>query len=147
MSFSQRVNRVQPMMPTRSYKTFAVKSPINTHFRRATCAEVSCAAYAQGWTLRIELLSPELLHLARTSGKRFTEVQLAAGHTVLVFEAGQPCFAEHKIPLGRPEIYLVGRGDWRSFNPRQARQHTRPEDWVDECSTHLDKLRSEIEKG
>lgn len=141
--------RIEPKMPTGAYKTYAVRSPLKTHYRSATCQEIECEAYLNGWQLRVEELSPALLYTAQHSGRRFKEVRVSSNETYLVFEAGQPCFASntHRKSLERPEFYFVGRGDHRSFSTRRASQFNRPEDWLDDFSSHLDRIQAEINKG
>ncbi len=143
------VNRAQPLMPTQAYKTFAVRSPLSTHHRRATCAEVDCPDYLNGWQLRVEGLPDDLLFVARNSGRKYQELNVAQGETYLIFEAGQPCFREstHTVSLERPEFFFAGRGDWRRFSHRRAQQYDKPEQFVDDFATHLDTLKREIEKG
>lgn len=134
--------RLQPQGPPQAYKTYQIVSPISTHHRPATCAEVGCAAYEHGWQTRVEGLSPGLLHLARTSGRTYVELQVAAGETWLVFEAGQPCFRAktHTVPLERPELYVVRGGDWRG-NPRgDVRRHSGPDSWVNDFAEHQDRI-------
>jgi hypothetical protein len=154
MRINQRLSAAQsrgwvPLMPTGNYKTYAIRSPLATHTRAATCEEYGCEAYANGWQIRVENMTEEDKHAVRTSGKRYREVRLTEGETYFVFESGQPCFAarQHRVSLDRPEWYFVGRGDRRSFSTRQARRHSRPEDWVDDMQTNFDTIRTEIEKG
>lgn len=145
-----QLNRIQPAMPPQAYKTFAMVSPIETHMRQATCEEVGCDHYTQGWKVHVEALTPDLLHAAKTSGRRYREEHVAEGHTYLVFEPGQACFkaATHRAPIGRPPIFLVRDGDFRG-NPRgtQTRRYDRPDQWVDDFATHQDMLADEIRKG
>lgn len=141
--------RLTPKMPASMYTTYSVRSPIATHFRRATCAEAGCAAYEKGWRTRKEGLTPELLHTATTSGRKYTELSVGPGETYLVYEAGQPCFAEstHLVPLDRPEFYTVRGGDWRG-NPRgEKRIHTRAEDWTEDLHEHTDRIAKALEEG
>ncbi len=142
--------RIQPAMPPEAYKTFAMLSPIETHMRQATCEEVGCDHYTKGWRVHVEALAPELLHAAKTSGRRYREERVSEGHTYLVFEAGQACFkaGTHRAPIGRPPLFLVRDGDWRG-NPRgtQSRRYDRPDQWVDDFATHQNTLADEIAKG
>lgn len=149
MSAERKPFRLPPKMPTQLYKTYAVRSPISTHFRAATCAEVDCEAYVNGWQLRVEGLTPDLLYTAKHSGRKFKEVEVAKGETYLIFEAGQFCFAAstHRKSLDRPEFYYTGRGDFRSFSIRKADQFAKPEEWVDSFQHHLDKINTEIQRG
>jgi hypothetical protein len=142
--------RIEPAMPPQAYKTFAMVSPIETHMRQATCAEVGCDHYHQGWRVHVEALTPDLLDAAKTSGRRYREEHVADGYTYLVFEAGQPCFkaATHRAPIGRPPLFLVRDGDHRG-NPygTPTRRYDRPDQWVDDFATHQNKLADEIRKG
>ncbi|MFJ4682059.1 hypothetical protein [Streptomyces sp. NPDC088789] len=134
-------------------------SPLTTHMRQATCEEVGCDQFRQGWRVHLEALTPDLVHEARTArcvvnGRqvpyRYREERVAEGQTYLVFEAGQPCFrvAEHRAPIGRPPLYLVRDGDHRG-NPRgtKARFHQRPDNWVEDFAEHQQALADEIKKG
>lgn len=144
------LSRIQPRMGAALYKTYEVVSPLPTHFRPATCAEVGCPHYLSGWRVRVEALAPDLLHAARNSGRKYVEQSVAEGETWLVFEAGQDCFKArtHLTHTDRPPLYLVRDGDWRG-NPRgtKARLHQRPDNWVEDFAEHQQKLADEIEKG
>lgn len=147
---SSNLSRPAPLMAPQAYKTYAVVSPIPTHWRPATCAEVDCPHYLNGWRTRIENLTPDLLHAAKTSGRRYTVQQIAAGESYLVFAAGQLCFASsrHSKKLDRPPLYVVRDGDWRG-NPRRTRDrvHLNPANWVEDFAEHQQVLADEIEKG
>lgn len=142
--------RPQPLMDAAAYKTYAMVSPLSTHFRPATCAEVDCPHYLNGWRTRVETLTPELLRTARNSGRHYTVEQVAQGESYLVFSAGQPCFkaSQHRARIERPPLYVVRDGDHRG-NPRgtKARLFQRPDQWVDDFATHQQKLADEIQKG
>jgi hypothetical protein len=148
---STQLSRIQPLMGPESYKTYEMRSPLSTHFRKATCAEAGCEHYLCGWQTRIEGLSPEMIRAAKTSGRKFTEQRIAEGETYLVFEAGQPCFraSTHRMRItDRPPLYVVRDGDWRG-NPRRtkARLHQNPEHWVEDFATHQQAIADEIKKG
>ncbi|MGW1532335.1 hypothetical protein [Streptomyces aureus] len=144
------LNRPDPLMAPQAYKTYAVVQPLATHWRPATCAEVDCPHYLNGWRTRVENCTDDLLHAAKTSGRRYREFRVAAGETYLIFEAGQPCFAAatHRKQIGREPLYIVRDGDHRG-NPRRtrARQHLTPATWVEDFSEHQQKLADEIKKG
>lgn len=144
------LSRIQPLMGAAAYKTYSVVSPLSTHFRPATCAEVDCPHYLNGWRVRVEALTPDLLHAARNSGRKYVEQSVAEGETWLVFEAGQDCFkaSQHRTRMDRAPLYVVRDGDWRG-NPRgtKARLHQRPDHWVEDFAEHQQKLADEIGKG
>ncbi|MGW7786052.1 MULTISPECIES: hypothetical protein [Streptomyces] len=144
------VFRIEPQMGAESYKTYAMVSPLSSHFRPATCAEVDCPHYLNGWRVRVEGLTPQDIHAAKTSGRRWIEQRVADGETWLVFEAGQPCFkaSQHRTRVDRPPLYIVRDGDHRG-NPRgtKARLHQRAADWQEDFAEHQQKLADEIAKG
>lgn len=149
------VNRITPNLPASAYRTFQITSPLSTHWRPATCEEAECEQHARGWKSAIdessELGQKQAWYIRKQSGRKFTESgDEQPGLTVFTFEAGQACFAagQHKVPLGRPEHYLVKGGDWRG-NPTGAlpRRHSKPEFWVEEMQEGFDKLRSAQERG
>lgn len=137
----RELNRAEPNLPAHAYQSFSIKAPVSTHWRSASCAEVSCPKHLNGWRVRVEGLPPELLHAARKSGRRYVEQPVAEGETWLVFEAGQPCFqaATHRVRVQRPELFLVRGGDWRQ-SYGAARRHTRPELWVEEFQENQQRL-------
>lgn len=141
---------VEPRMGPESYKTYSIQAPLATHFRPATCEEVGCPNFLNGWRNRVEGLTPELLHAARNSGRKYTELRVAEGETWLMYEAGQPCFQAslHRAPIGRPELFIVRDGDRRG-NPRgtKARLHQRPADWLDDFAEHQQDLADAAERG
>lgn len=151
MSFSMGGNRPlvrwQPKMETHKYRTFSMQAPLDTHYRPATCREVDCAAYQNGWSFDKSVLSPANYYKVTHAGKRYREVNLGPGMTYLVFEAGQFCFDKHSIRLPRPEIYLVGRGDWRSFQPHHAKQIKRADEFAERMVESQLILQEEIKKG
>jgi hypothetical protein len=143
--------RPAPGLPAEAMKTYRVSAPIPTHFRPATCAEIDCPHYLHGWRTRIEHIEsdPAVLHTARNSGRRYTEVQVAEGETYLVFEAGQKCFgaSDHKTPVGKPELYLIQGGDHRG-NPLGTKPRLlTPTSWRDDFGEHQENLADRIKEG
>lgn len=153
MNLTRRVNRITPQIPSHLMRTYAVRSPLQTHFRRATCAEIDCPDYLHGWYLKIEGTPLDLLHIARNSGRKYTIGELVASSGEMfkayIFEAGQACFREstHVKSLERPEFFYEGRGDHRSFSTRNAFKFDRPDQFVDSFATHLDRLKQDLERG
>lgn len=138
---------LDPRLPSRFYKSYRILAPAPTHFRPATCAEVDCPPYLHGWRTRVEGLPPELVHTARTSGRRYTEMHVAEGETWLIFEAGQPCFkaSEHRVRIDRPEIYIVADGDRRAS--MNHRRHANAADWVEDFGENQQRLADQAERG
>ena len=143
------LSRPAPLMDAAAYKTYEMRSPLSTHFRPATCAEVDCPHYLHGWQVRVEALEERVLRAVQRSGRKYVVRKVADGETYLEFEAGQPCFRQslHRARIDRPPLYIVRDGDFRG-NPRgtKARLHQRPQDWVEDFATHQQAIADEIEK-
>lgn len=124
-----------------NYQTFKMSSPMGTHYRRATCHEVNCHAYMNGWALQIEELSEEDLYTATHAGKRFRRVHFGPGVNFLMFEAGQLCFLAdtHRIKLDRPQNFFTCKGDRTVFRHQDARA-MRDVDWMDDLLTKTDAI-------
>lgn len=134
----------QPAGDPRLYKTFGIRAPSSTHFRKATCAEVGCADFQYGWKLRWDVLSEQDRHLITHCGRKYVIDQ-----EWIIFEAGQPCFRFdlHKTRTDRPELYLV-KGTHLSVPSGGAiRQHKNAEDWTDDFQTTTQAAVDELEKG
>lgn len=146
------INRIKPKLPPEAFKTYAITSPVATHYRPGTCAEANCGAQAHGWVTRVDettdLGQKQAHYIRRDSGRKFTEARTPAGLTEFTFEAGQKCFATHQVSLQRPENFLVLGGDWRG-NPRGIKpvQHTRPEHWVEDFGGHQQTLADRFQQG
>jgi hypothetical protein len=146
------VNRpVKPLMPAHAYKTYEIDAPLPTHFRPATCAEVGCREYERGWVSPIDERTLQgqrwAYRIRKVERRKYTEFKDPGGLTVFTFDAGQRCFAEHRLPVGRPELFVVRGGDWRG-NPRgEVRRHTRPEFWVEDFALHQQAIVDERNKG
>jgi hypothetical protein len=145
------INRIPAKLPSRMYKTFQIASPVATHFRQATCAEAECTAYKEGWTYKkADLVAQNLLYLVTHAGKKYREQTLDEGGEIyLVFESGQVCFQAraHRVSLQRPEFYLAGRGDHRTYSPRMANKFDRADQWVESFATHQEIINRVIEEG
>lgn len=138
--------------PVHSMRTFQIDQPLATHYRRATCQEVSCSAYAAGWRMGFDLTDPERRAAAKwirdRSGRTYTHELLEEGRKVVfTFAAGQRCFEKHRVPLERDPFLIVRGGDFRG-NPRRERvQHRSADTFIDQWSTDLDRLNTIRERG
>jgi hypothetical protein len=127
------------LIDPRTTARYGLAKPAATHRRPATCVEASCRYHREGWQMRVEESTPlgaRQTALIKASGRRFTTVR-EQGATRYLFEPGQSCFGTHSVDLERPAIYLVRQGY------SEPVKHTRPEHWVEDFSTHLDKIREQ----
>lgn len=142
--------RMTPKMPPEAYKTYALRLPVKTHYRVATCQEVECEAYAYGWVTKIEVTGVlgqrQAKYIRDHCGRKFTWTQVGELLT-FTFPPGQQCFGTHHVPLEREPFYVVRGGDWRG-NPRgERRRHVNAENWVEDFATHQQTIVDEINKG
>lgn len=142
----QQPFRVNPALPVGAVKTYQILAPPDTHWRPAGCAEVNCPNHLNGWRTVVDEatdLGKQQAHYIRNDKTRKHGERRDQGLTVFEFEAGQTCFTQHRVRVGRQEIYLVKPGDWRGTTG-EPRIHTRPEDWVDDFANHqlkIDEIR------
>lgn len=144
------VNRIMPVGPASAYQTYQIASPLATHYRDATCREVDCERHVKGWNSALDMTREDHAKAATwirmKSGRAFTVTE-AGPIVTFTFPAGQTCFEKHKVPVGRPELYLVRGGDWRG-NPRNIPVVRHNADtWVDDFANHQDRLKTEHERG
>jgi len=136
--------------PVHTMRTFQIAQPIATHYRTATCAEVSCRARAAGWRMGFDLSDPERLAAARWirdhSGRSMT-AEVTGGKVILTFPAGQDCFETHRKHLDREPFYVVRGGDFRG-NPERVRVlHKSADSFVDQWENDLGQLNAVRERG
>lgn len=141
--------RLEPNLPLHAYQTFQISMPLETHWRPATCADVDCPQYLNGWRVRLDPLSEADRWAIHRSGLKFDRLDVAEGETWLIFEPGQPCFAasEHREPIGRPELFIVKDGDWRGNPTGSVRKHAQAEHWVEQFSENQAKIAEVVERG
>jgi hypothetical protein len=144
------VNRLTPVMPVQAYKTYQLSAPISTHHRRASCAEVECERWRNGWVTALDERTEDGARRAgyiRTrAGRAFRERPDPSGLTVFTFSPGQRCFKPHFTPLERDPLCVVRGGDWRGLIG-QRRVHQRPEHWVEDFALHQDSLATRFQRG
>lgn len=132
-------------------QTFQIKAGKGGR-RKASCEEVECAMYLQGWKMKIDLgtdLGQKQAHyIKHQSGRSYKVESQRDGLVTLMFAPNQPCFNEHTTKTDLPEVFLVKGGDHRG-NPQRTptRVHKKPEFWLEEFSEHQDRIATAKEKG
>jgi hypothetical protein len=119
---------------------YQIVAPKSTHFRPATCEEVQCDAWRNGWKTILPIADMRVEYIRAQSGRSFHE-STEAGMTTFTFFAGQKCFAadKHMVPLERDPIFRVRENGL-------LQTHQRPDQWADDFADHLDKIRK-IKEG
>lgn len=147
----------RPVKPARrlgaeNMQTFAIEAPKATHWRPASCEEVSCEMAERGWTMKLDLMSElgqrQARYIKHQSGRRYEIVDQRDGLATLRFPGGQECFKQHQVRTDAPERFLVRGGDQRG-NPRGTvtRVHKKPEFWVEEFQENSLRLNQLKERG
>lgn len=142
--FPQR--SIMPTAPPSMYKTYQIAMPLTTHFRPASCAEVNCSNYLNGWVTRVPVDS-DFERIVRSCGRKWAVVKQEGAEMVFTFAPGTPCFQEsqHRVTLDRPALFIVKGGDFRGNPTGEFRQHAQPAHWVEDCALHLDKVTKDRE--
>ena len=128
------------------HQTYRASAPPSTHYRQATCQEVDCSKYLNGWhTVKPANIEPdqwyEFASFMRRNEYRMSvrEYQDNEGYPAFYYAAGQICFegrsGSHRISLERPSIFTINNGLGYGFSRRE------PAQWVDEMGEQLDKIR------
>lgn len=145
--------RVPPTVPVHAMKTYAIDAPLSTHWRPATCVEVDCPNYLNGWVTTVEtdteLGAAQSHYIRNDSGRFYIAEQIDMARMRFTFAAGQRCFksSEHRVRLDRQELYVVRDGDHRGNPTGRVRQHVRPADWIDDFGTHQQRIIDAHERG
>jgi hypothetical protein len=151
------LNRFTPARPVSAMKTYGLAAPQTTHYRRATCKEVDCPNYVNGWRSGFDVTKPEAAEAARIvrlhSGRLFTIEEIKGGplntvqKVIFTFGPGQECFLPHRVALERDPILYVRHGDWRGNDTGYKRMHANPTDWVDDFGEHQQRLADRLAQG
>jgi hypothetical protein len=145
------INRIAPSAPAAAYKSYELKRPATPEFwRAATCAEVDCAAWRNGWVTSIDTDLPlgqaQARYIRLQSGRSYTVVESAGGLVEFTFAAGQRCFEAHRVAREREALLIVRGGDWRGNPTGERYVHRSFEDFADEMHEHTDKLATARER-
>ena len=139
-------------LPASAFQTFSLRRPRTEAFwRKATCEEAKCQAWANGWRTTVLPDSPQANYIRSRSGRRFVEYQDEEdfpGMAVFEFWPGQACFqaSEHRVAIEREPLYVVRNGTV-STAAGQVRQHKRGVDWVENFQEELGKVAEDRERG
>jgi hypothetical protein len=136
--------------PARLYKGYEIQAPHSRVFReRASCEQVDCEQWRNGWMVRADLLDAAAWAEIRAKGYAWKRFDVSATERYVAFEAGQPCFAASThTRLIRDPLFMEHRGArWGGRAPQSGYRHSRPEHWVESFQEHSDKLAAEEARG
>lgn len=139
------LNRPTPLLPVGNMVTHAILQPVQTHWRKATCVEVDCDHYLNGWGMDAGSVPAKAIALAKRSGRRYRSIFSESGVEQLIFEAGQPCFkaSEHRALLDREPVFIRRSGDWRGNPDGNVKPlvFSGADSWKDSIGTTLDRCQ------
>lgn len=146
----RNLQRIEPVAPVTGYRSFGMTV---TKRVQATCAEVECVAYLNGWHTTVLPDGEDLklidaacdgrvdgLKRAVTSAERLPD-----GFIRLWFEPGQPCFkaSAHSVPWNFR--FHHRNGDWRGNpdGPGAITVHPDGTSWRDEFGEHQQMIKDQ----
>ena len=98
---------------------FRVSMPPSTHRIPATCREVDCPHYLEGWMTVVAVGSRQDIYIRHDNSRKWTVKNVGDNALEFIFEPGQPCFREHTRLSGRPPFYLHETADGRRLHRAQ----------------------------
>lgn len=146
----REINRIDPVAGPEHFKTYAIVAPVATHYRRASCREVECAAWTSGFRSTVDVATElgvaQARYIEGHSGRHYTRTQVG---TVVTYDfpAGQRCFRQHQVPLEREPFYIVRGGDYRGDPRREGSVRRTADEWVDDFATHQQRIAAAVERG
>ena len=108
--------------------------PRETHWREASCREVGCGQYLNGWQTVLPANDTANIGYIKRSGMGFGE-EVEGQLVRFIFGPGQECFkgraGGHRIPIERDPILL------------RDSQVMEPMEWLDRMNDDLYRIREE----
>jgi hypothetical protein len=146
------LNRIQPQGGPELYKSYSWARPLRTHWREATCEEVQCDDFVNGFMFTCDISTPlgqrQYDFLTHDRERSYTVDEEGPYIRHFIYPPGTRGFAgnkhDHRLPIGREPLLLVRAGDWRKYLA-PAYQHASVDDWVEDFATNQDKIQ-EIQK-
>lgn len=131
------------MLASPNNQHYKALQPQATHFRRATCLEVSCPPYLLGWQTLIDEKTgfglQQSTYIRRESKRQFSEAKQPDGLTAFVFPPGQRCFRGHQVSLDRPAIFLK--------ETLGSRRRLEGQQWIDDMQEGLYRIGQRVQDG
>ena len=128
-------------MNAQTNERWRITAPLETHWQPATCREVDCPHWLQGWTTIVPDPSPQAEYIRHDSGRRFIEKKNDEGTVTFSFYQGQTCFREHKRKFDDKLENFIHRG-WD-----QGRQLMEPTQWTDGMNEATETFRKKRREG
>lgn len=136
------------------YSDYRITQRVKENFRPATCAEVECSAFRNGWKTIVPAgVADQVRVVARDTGRAYIEQRSAAGLVEFSFQPGQEGFkgGEHDHTIRVDSIQRFAK---QRFVKQQGVQHATgapqplsAQSWVDDFGENQERLAAEQRKG
>jgi hypothetical protein len=139
--------RLLPALPAAEMQTYNITS----RPRPATCEEVDCRHYREGWATvadeATDLGRRQAVYIRGDRTRKHSESRTEAGLTRFDFEPGQKCFGSHTLPWEGREAFIRRGGDFRG-NPRgDVLHHRSAADWLEDFALHQQSVAEAVKRG
>lgn len=142
--FTRPLNRPTPSLPASDMISHHIVAPLSSHWRKATCEEIGCLQFHNGWAIPLAGKDDGDLWQLQHCGRRYVEGELEGFGRAYFYEAGQPCFlaSTHVKRIERPELFVVRDGDWRTaLRDGNPRVFSGADAWADHYQTHVEQFQ------
>lgn len=153
------INAIPPALPAAAMQTYSIRQKL----RKATCEDVNCHQYRDGFMVLADENDVEpgggaqRAAWIRNNRRGFREqmgcdipgFEISSTITVFVFPPGNRCFAEHKSSYDDETMQSFARrgGDFRG-NPRgDLLRMPNAQAWVDDFGEHQEVLADRLKEG
>lgn len=143
----------ESQLPPAAFRSFELRRPLGRDFwRSATCEQVQCDHWKNGWKTHIDVSTDlgreQARYVIKRSGRQF-ELDRQGTQWMFTFPAGQQCFrsGEHRMPRERDPIFVARDGDHRGNPTGRRRIHAVGADWMNDLHEHVDEALERRKRG
>ena len=144
------VSKVAP----ENYKTYFWSRPLSTHWRPATCEEVQCEDFMNGFMFTCDISTDlgrrQYEYLTHDRERTYTIDEDGPYLRNFIYGPGNRGFAgdrhAHRLPVGREPLLSVRAGDWRKYLAPPV-HHKYVDDWVEDFSENQEAIQKVIQRG
>lgn len=145
---------IQPQGPVQMYRSYQLKQPLATHWTPATCREVECPEFVNGWTTVVDPRTDQgaaaAHYIEHDRSRTHLKTVLPDGRWSYWFEPGQAFFSsdehEHYVPLERDPIAIIRDGDHRGNDTGRV-ERVSLDEWVDRFGENQQVLKEAQDRG
>ncbi len=141
------VSRIAPAAGPENFKTYSWSRPLSTHWRKATCEEVQCEDFTNGFVFTCDISTPlgerQYNYCSHDRERSYTIDEEGPYIRHFIYPPGNRGFAgnkhDHRLPVGREPLYAVRAGDWRKYLAPPV-QHKYVDDWIEDMSENQNRI-------